>query len=206
MSPSSTTQAKQGRFDGVAASNVPTPSASRCFGVAGSAILPLHVVVFSLDTTGSSRHNARQHFVSWPARERCDAPPGDAQRAGPWGKTLCSICRVSRCSASIRNATLAVIGCAPTPPAPSVMTAAAPAVAICSETSRHRWVRVSACARGRSRRARRFARDPARLNFAARSSRGLSNKKTGANCLRSFCLHQCRTSFRPGPSPPFLHR
>ena len=119
---------------------------------------PLYIVAFSLDTTGSCAHNARQHpSVSTNSGPRGRRAPLKAGR--PLRKMICSICRVSPCSASIPNAKLAVTGYAPMSPRRSaVMMAAARAAGIFCATSRRRSARASACARVTSALAHRCVR------------------------------------------------
>jgi len=82
----------------------------------------------------------------WLEGELCGALSARREQAGRLGENECSICPASPCSASIRPVTLAVTGCAPTLPAPSAMTAAAPAAATCSATFLRRSARAFACA------------------------------------------------------------
>jgi hypothetical protein len=105
---------------------------------------PLYLVVFTVDTTDASPHNARILF--WLGRDfpvRCGCASRRALTAG--GKCRCSICLVSPFSASMRCVTCAATGCAPTRPARSATMAGARAAAICCGRCRHRWDQDFAC-------------------------------------------------------------
>lgn len=105
---------------------------------------PLYLVVFTVDTTDASPHNARILF--WLGRDfpvRCGCASRRALTAG--GKCRCSICLVSPFSASMRCVTCAAIGCAPTRPARSATTAGAHAAAICCGRCRRPSAQDSVC-------------------------------------------------------------
>jgi len=127
------------------------------------ATIPQHLVCFSLDTTGSRSHNPPQQFGFGHLGELLPRALPWLRRAGwPLRETKCSICPASPCSVSIRSAKPAVTGFAPTPPGPSLTTAAAPAVATPSATFLRRSARGSACAPAPSPRVLLCA--PARVN------------------------------------------
>ena len=95
----------------------------------------------------------------------------DASKLASWGKIECSTCPASPFSASIRHATPAATGCAPTPPALSATTAAAPAAATCFATFLHLSAHASACGPALSPRTRSFAPAPASSPHPFRSPR-----------------------------------
>jgi hypothetical protein len=73
---------------------------------------------FILDTTTAAPENASVNV-------NCDAFHADAKGAG------CAICQAGLCSASIRNARLADVGCVPIPPLTSIAATAASRCTMC---------------------------------------------------------------------------
>src|SRR5262249_26322353 len=122
---------------------------------------PPYLVVFSLDTTGLSRHNPRQHPVpklrvrSHSRRSRETQEPGGADR-----KNRCNTCPASRYSASMHSVKPADVGCAPTSLTLRARTAVAPAAATSFALSRHHSAPISVCVRARSPRAHPCAPGP----------------------------------------------
>jgi hypothetical protein len=97
------------------------------------------------------------------------------------GKYRCSICLVSRFSASTRCVTCAAIGCAPTLQDPSPTTAVAPVAATCCAPSRRLSALVFACDLVPSRPARRCA--PVRASGGSPQTRGAAAEKHAAPFL-----------------------
>jgi hypothetical protein len=94
--------------------------------------------------------------------------PPSCSTAG--GKYRCSICRVSRFSASTRCVTCAATGCVPTRQDPSATTAGAPAAATCCARCRHPWAPDFECDLVPSRPARRC--DPGRASGGSPQTHG----------------------------------
>jgi rubredoxin len=117
------------------------------------AMAPLHLVAFSLDTTGWSSHNSRQ---------RCAFCWGIFADHAAGGEKRCSICPGSPFNALMYSAICAATGYAPTPPARSSTTAAVRAAVTCCATCRRLSAPASVCAHARSPRGHLFDRARAR--------------------------------------------
>lgn len=178
-----------------------------------SVIPPQHLVAFSLDTTGGAAPQFAPTILFSVGRRRRLL---SALQPAAGGKRLCSICPVSPFNASMRSAISAATGCALTLPVRSVMTADVPAAATCCATCPRRSAPASACARVRSRGARRYAHvrvseaifhRPSRQRF--RFSREPTNRKRigAASALVPFVLVNLQTlSCRSGPCGSVLLR